>query len=136
MKVLAKLAGKARRLLVEFNWPLGRADLLELRRGIFNASRTLGGRYKCFDSRLLAAVNTALEDPRSGYALVEPRDSVKPAYSVSCVPDGDQFRLTGYAPFDIVLGYPTFLRVDRWARVHQQGARRMGVPASGPARLH
>jgi hypothetical protein len=63
------------------------------------------GRYKCFDARVLLAINNALRETDTVFHLNEPKNSDGVDCKVSCVGDGDRFRLRGHAPFDIVFGY-------------------------------
>jgi hypothetical protein len=63
----------------------------------------VAGRYKVFDARVLDAINGALGEYQSVFALNEPKSSID--CRVSCTHEGDFFRLRGHAPFDIVFGY-------------------------------
>jgi hypothetical protein len=78
-----------------------------LRRDVYEWGSEVVGRYKGFDARVLAAINDALSETNSPFVLNEPKNSEKTDCKVSCVSDGDFFRLRGHAPFDIVFGYGT-----------------------------
>jgi len=103
--VLVGIARKARAYIVEFDWAFSEEDLKGLRRVFYEwGSRTVG-RYKCCGARVLKAVNDALGETDSIFVRNEPKNSQGVDCQVSCVRDGDVFRLRGYAPFDIVFGY-------------------------------
>lgn len=102
---LIETARKARHVLVEFDWVFTRDDLQRLRRGVYEWGSSVVGRYKCFDARVLAAINEGLGDTDSIFVLTEPKNSRSTDCRVACVSDADVFRLRGHAPFDIVFGY-------------------------------
>ncbi len=103
---LIKVARKARGQIVDFNWIFSRGDLLCLRRAVHEWGRPSTGRYKCFDARVLAAINSALgETDSSIFVLNEPRNSEGTDCKAFCDSVDDEFRLHGHAPFDIVFGY-------------------------------
>ena len=82
-----------------------REDLCSLRRAVYEGGSLVVGGYKCFDARVLAAINDALGDTRSIYVLNEPKNTQSLNAKVSCVREGDLFRLHGHATFDIVFGW-------------------------------
>jgi hypothetical protein len=102
---LLKIAGLARERMVEFDWGFSREDLQHLRRAVYEWGTLDKGRYKCFDARVLAAIDKALGQTGTLLSLVEPKSAQSTDCSVSCVEDGDRFRLRGHASFDIVFGY-------------------------------
>lgn len=102
---LIRVARKARGRIVEFDWAFTRDDLRRLRRAVYEWGSEVVGRYKCFDARVLAAINDALGETDTIFVLNEPKNSDGVDCKVSCVGDGDCFRLLGHAPFDIVFGY-------------------------------
>jgi hypothetical protein len=102
---IIRIARKARGRIVEFDWAFTRDDLLRLRREVYEWGTEIVGRYKCFDARVLAAINDALGETDSPFVLNEPKKSQETDCKVSCFSDGDFFRLQGHAPFDIVFGY-------------------------------
>lgn len=102
---LVDAARKARGRIVEFDWIFTRDDLLRLQRAVYEWGTTVAGRYKCFDARVLAAINDVLDATNSPLALKEPRGSEAVDCKASCIVDGDCFRLRGHASFDIVYGY-------------------------------
>ena len=67
--------------------------------------KVYGTTVKCFDARVLGAINSALGDADSIFVLKEPKKNRGVDFNVSCVGDGDTFRLQGHAPFDIIFGY-------------------------------
>lgn len=102
---LVKLAHRARRKVVEFDWVFSDDELRRMRRAVFEWGSGVRGSYRCFDARVLAAINQAFAEPQSLFALVEPKGFEALDCSVSCIPDGDRFRLKGHATFDLVFGY-------------------------------
>jgi len=102
---LVALAKKARDRVVVFDWAFAPEDLRDLRQAAFDWSSQVVGRYRCFDARVLAAINTALGEHKSIYVLREPKRARPMECAVSCTGDGDGFRLRGHAPFDVVFGY-------------------------------
>ncbi|MBI5947001.1 MAG: GIY-YIG nuclease family protein [Chloroflexi bacterium] len=116
---LVKVARKARGRIVEFDWSFTRDDLSRLRRAVYEWGVADRGIYKCFDSRVLAAVNSALDETNSVFVLKEPKNAESTDCKASCASEGDGFRLQGHAPFDIVFGYGE-----------------AGVQESGPGRAH
>lgn len=102
---LVKLARRARGRVVEFDWAFSRDDLLSLRRAVYEWGRAVRGVFRCFDARVLSAINDALGDPSTVLVLPEPKGAESWDYVVSCVPDGDGFRLRGHGTFDVVFGY-------------------------------
>lgn len=102
---LIKLARESRHAIVEFDWVFTRDDLRHLRRGVYEWGIGVRGRYKCFDARMLSAINQALGEKDSTLVLNEPKNSQSADCKVSCVRKGKVFRLFGHAPFDIMFGY-------------------------------
>jgi len=102
---LVKVAREARDHIIEFDWWFTRDDLQRLRLAVYTWGKSVTGRYKCFDARVLAAINHALGETDSAFVLNEPKSSHGMVCAASCVADGDGFRLRGHAPFDIMFGY-------------------------------
>ncbi len=102
---LVKLARKARGKTIDFDWALTRPDLLSLRRAAYEWGSPVQGRYKAFDARVLAAINTTLGEPDSIFSLNAPPNSDRLDFAVSCIPADVGFRLFGHAPFDVLFGY-------------------------------
>jgi len=102
---LVKLARQARRQVVDFSWTFSRDDLEHSRRAVYEWGSRVQGRYKCFDARVLKAINLALGETSTVFVLSEPRGSTGLDCVVECVPDAEGFRLRGHAPFDLVFGY-------------------------------
>jgi hypothetical protein len=102
---LVRVAREARGRIVEFDWVFTLADLRRLRRAVFEWGSNVAGRYKCFDARVLAAINDVLGETDTILALNEPIRADEVDCRVSCEGDGNCFRLRGHAPFDIVFGY-------------------------------
>jgi len=105
LATLVRKARAARGRTVGFDWRLSPEELRCLRQAVHHWGSTVRGRYKLFDARVLAAINAALDEPDSAYVLVEPRASDGLPCAVQCVRVGPDFRLHGYAPFDVVWGY-------------------------------
>lgn len=95
---------RARQRVVDFAWHLDAEQLRELRTGITAWSSSVVGRYKTFDARVLAAVNAALGEHDTRFAIREPRNGAIDC-TVVCARLGEGYRLAGHAPFDVVLGY-------------------------------
>lgn len=102
---LVKLARQARGQVVDFDWTFSGDDLEQLRRAVYEWGSRVQGRYKCFDARVLAAINLTLGEADTVFVLSVPRGSAGLDCAVACVPDGNGFRLLGHAPFDLVFGY-------------------------------
>lgn len=102
---LVALARRARRTTVEFDWVFTREDLERLRRAVYEWGRATVGRYKYFDSQVLAAINDALYEPTSVFTLRAPKRGGDIDCRVSCTAEGAGFRLRGHAPFDVIFGY-------------------------------
>lgn len=66
------------------------------------------GRYRVFDARVLAAINTALGEANSAFVLKEPKLGTDLAFAVACEEAADGYHLSGHATFDVVLGYGRF----------------------------
>jgi hypothetical protein len=105
LSALVKLARQAREVVVEFDWAFSRDDLLCLRRAVYEWGSRVRGSYRCFDARVLTAINQALGESDSIFVLNEPKNYEWLDCKPSCVPDGDLFRLQGHASFDLVIGY-------------------------------
>lgn len=105
LAALVKAAREARGRIVEFDWVFTRDDLERLRRAVKEWGSTSVGRYKGFDSRVLAAINDALGEKNSMLVLKVPSRGGNTDCEVTCVSDGQLLRLQGHAPFDIVFGY-------------------------------
>ena len=116
---LIKLARRLRREIVEFDWTFSRDELLSLRRAVYEWGSKVRGTYKCFDARLLAAINAALGEAESLFTLRVPTRFEGVDCRATCVADDDAFRLQGHATFDVVFGYAE-----------------AGVRASGPGIPH
>jgi len=102
---MVKLARKARSRTVEFEWSFAPNELRQLRDAVFNWGSPVTGRYKCFDARVLAAINNALGEPDSALVLHEPVNTRSLDITVSCSRPGESYCLSGHASFDLVLGY-------------------------------
>lgn len=102
---LVKLARRVRGQVVQFDWRFSRGDLQRLRRAVFEWGSPVRGVYKCFDARVLAAINLALGETDTALTLNEPRGAEYPDCIASCGPEGDGFRLRGTASFDVILGW-------------------------------
>jgi hypothetical protein len=105
LAALVQTARKARGRIVDFDWPIGADDLPSLRRAVYEWGCRYAGRYRCFDARMLKAINDALHEPNSALQLTEPRRAFLPEAAVVCDREGDRFRLRGHAPFDVVFAY-------------------------------
>jgi hypothetical protein len=103
--ILIPLAREARNRLVEFDWPFNQEDLMDVRRSVFEWGCEVRGRYKCFASRTLTAINAAIGETNSAFVLSEPKNGQGTQCQVNCVATEGVFRLRGYATFDIVFGY-------------------------------
>jgi hypothetical protein len=125
---LVKLAREARGQVVEFDWAFGRDDLQRLRRAVFEWGSVAQGRYKRFDARMLEAINLALGETDTVLVLNEPAGAGGPDCTVTCLPDGDGFRLRGRATFDIAFGWGA-------AAVTQSGPGRAFLGSSVRAQL-
>jgi hypothetical protein len=104
---LVKLARRVRNHVVEFEWVFEEEDLRRLRSAVFHWSTGTRGRFKCFDARVLRAINDALGEEDTVFALEEPRGVADLEAAVSCERAGSAFRLRGHATFDVVFGYGT-----------------------------
>jgi hypothetical protein len=102
---IVRVARKARGRIVEFEWAFTQDELVWLRRAVFEWGSGVVGRYKCFDARVLAAINEALSETNTIFVLNEPKNIGQVDCRVACDEDGDRFWLRGHAPFDIVFGY-------------------------------
>jgi hypothetical protein len=102
---LIPIARKARRRIVEFDWAFSQDDLVRLSRAVYEWGSKVVGRYKCFDARMLAAINDALGETDTVFVLSEPKNSAGVDCRASCIREGDSFRLRGHAPFDVVFGW-------------------------------
>ncbi len=99
------VARKARGRVVNFDWHFAIEDLRQFRRGVYEWGRRSAGQYKCFDARVLSAINGALNDRDSTFELREANSELLKNCAVSCVVDGGTSRLQGHAPFDVILAY-------------------------------
>ena len=102
---LVKLARRARQQVVEFDWAFSRDDLQRLRQAVYEWGSRSQGSYRRLNARVLAAINEALGESDTIFALNEPNGEGWLECTVTCVRDGDGFRLRGQAPFDAVFGY-------------------------------
>src|SRR5262245_60939627 len=101
---LVMLGRRARRLSVMFDWWFSESGLRGLQKAVYEWGTSIKGRYRVFDARVLAAINAALGDANSVYALNEPRGGSVVA-EVSCVFDAGMFRLHGRTTFDVIFVY-------------------------------
>ena len=101
---LVSLARKARKELVDFDWLLTRDEITRLREAVHSWGVTVRGRYKKFDAQVLAAINEVLEEPDSAYTLSIPKGTEWDS-EVRALREGDNYRLSGHAGFDVVFGY-------------------------------
>lgn len=93
------LARRVRNRVVEFDWGFLDEDLRALRRVGYDWAR------QGFSARVVAAINAALDEPDSRYAVHEPESARGLDGVVSCALREGRFRLHGHAPFDVVFGY-------------------------------
>jgi hypothetical protein len=100
-----RTARKARHQLVEFAWLFTADELRSLRSAVHEWSSSSVGSYKAFGARVLAAINTALDEPDSMLFLNEPRRGGNPNCVVVCKQTNQGFSLNGQATFDLVFGY-------------------------------
>jgi hypothetical protein len=121
---LLPVARKARSSIVEFDWVFSGEELRSLRRAVYEWGCGVVGRYKCFDARVLAAINEALGDERTVFVLREPQNGQWIDAKVVCVSEGEKYRLRGHAPFDLVFGYAA-ISVNR----HRHEYAYLGAPA-------
>ena len=102
---LVRLARRTRSRVVEFAWTFEQEDLRRLRDAVFDWGRPAVGRFRCFDARVLSAINTTLGERDTAFVLNEPKNARTLDCAVSCVVEDDHYRLCGHAPFDVVFGY-------------------------------
>ena len=102
---LVAVARKARGRKIDFDWSFNRDDLRRLRHAVYEWGSGVTGRYRCFDARVIAAINAGLQDTTTAYVLMPSKNFTWSDCEVSCVSEGDLFRLRGHAPFDIVFFY-------------------------------
>ena len=126
VSALVGLARKVRDRKVEFDWTFSRDDLLGLRRAVYEWGSAVRGVFRCFDARVLEAVNEALDDEASIFSLTEPKGVNEADQFVACAAEGERFRLHGQARFDVVFGYG-----DSGAKRDGDGSR--GTPFLTPA---
>lgn len=105
LAALVRAARRARSRFVEFDWRFSLEELRSLRAAVHEWGSGSVGSYKCFDARILDAINSALGETDSVLFLNEPRNSAGRNCAVACEQDGDFYRLKGHATFDIVFGY-------------------------------
>lgn len=98
---LVRLARRARSRGVRFDWDLDSEELVALRRAIREWITKETGRFRAFDERMLAALDTALgeREPPTGHAL---EDEIG---SVILAEHAGTYRVTGTTTFDVVFGY-------------------------------
>lgn len=99
------VARKVRNRAVDFDWSFLDEDLRALRRVAYDWACAEQGRYKCFDARVMSAINAALGEPDSRYSVNEPKSAQGMDCVVACELVDGRFRLYGHAPFDVVFGY-------------------------------
>src|SRR5881296_3586832 len=103
---LVKLARRARNRIVEFDWAFSEEDLRRVREAVHHwGSSGVVGRYKCFDARVLAAINKALGEHDTVFVINEPKNMKDLDCEVSCDAQAGAYRLRGHATFDLVFGY-------------------------------
>jgi hypothetical protein len=102
---LVKLARRARNGTVNFDWSFSEAQVRSLREAVHEWGHRVTGRYLMFDARVLAAINGALDEPRSVFVLRERSNAPAVEMDVQAEKQGDVVRLFGIAPFDVVVGY-------------------------------
>ena len=102
---LVALGRKARGRIVEFDWSFSLEDLRRLRHAVFEWGGNAAGRYRGFDARVLAAINSALGEDDTVFVVNEPPKQYDLDGKVSCIAYGGSYRLYGHAPFDVVFGY-------------------------------
>lgn len=101
---LVRCARNVRGITVDFDWVLKKSEVEDLRAEIYRWGTGAAGRYRYFDSMVLAAMNGALGDANSEFNLSSP-ESIDSECRISCSIEGDVAHLRGAAPFDVVLGY-------------------------------
>jgi hypothetical protein len=79
---------------------------------------------------VLAAINDALGDTHSIYVLDEPKNAQGLNCRVSCVRDGDEFRMFGHATFVLVFGYGSAAVTDDPGSIRLTPAARETLGAS------
>jgi hypothetical protein len=117
---------RARRRVVAFAWHLTADQLRQLRLGITAWSSSVVGRYKTFDARIVKAIDAALGEPDARFAIREPQNGVVDC-TVTCARSGDDYRLEGHAPFDLVFAYALVGADGGSAAVHLDDATRAAL---------
>lgn len=105
LAALMRLARIARRCRVTFEWEFDRDNIRRLQRAVHEWGARVTGRYRRFDRMVLSAINEALNEQGSPYVLGESVTATTLECQVSCTVTGDSYRLAGYAPADLILGY-------------------------------
>lgn len=99
---LVRLARRARKQIIEFEWRFSEQVLRSLRENVHESFSGVVGRYKTFAARVLAAVNQALGEHDTVYFLAEPRNARAVDCALECALEGTDYRLHGHASFDLV----------------------------------
>lgn len=97
---LARAARKARSSRVEFEWMFTDDEIRSLRSAIVDSLSSSVGRYRAFNALVLAAINVALKDPNSLYAIPIPKDANRFG-EVGCRRNSTGFHVVGVTTFDI-----------------------------------
>lgn len=99
---LLRLAKRLRNEIIEFDWVFNKEEIIKLRRAVFEVGSLMVKRYKCFYSRVLAAINSALDKEERLFELAEPKGYEQFDCQVRCSREGNIFHLQGHATFDLI----------------------------------
>jgi hypothetical protein len=102
---LVSTAREARYQEVDFDWAFTEEGLRALQRAVLEWGTRVNGRFRRFDARVLSAVQQALGEPVTAFYLSEPKTASGAGFLVLGSREGDLFRLSGHASFDVVFGY-------------------------------
>jgi hypothetical protein len=105
IRTLIKAARRAQARIVEFNWYFHNEDLRAFRRAVYEWGKHVPGRYRLFDSRVLAAIKDALNGTDTPFVLSEPARVADDNCAAVCVSVNDYFQLSGHATFPVLMGY-------------------------------
>ena len=131
LEPLVKLARKARGQSVEFDWTFNRKDLERLRAVVHDSAIENRGRYRGFDASVLRVINEALGESNSRLSVADSMKTGKKTFAIRCAQDGEEYRLHGDAPFDVVLGYGLASHTERWKAQLGQAATETLASAVG-----
>lgn len=99
---LLRLAKRLRNEIIEFDWVFNKEEIIKLGRAVFEGGSLIVKRYKCFYSRVLAAINSALDEEERLFYLAEPKGYEQFDCQIRCSRDGNIFHLQGHATFDLI----------------------------------